>query len=232
MAEAGGERGEVPRLVSRARNKMAIQLKQSPLKHSLYKTIRNGNLQWKELQEVILDVEITLNNRPLGYMEDDVELPVLTPNSLLIGQSNSLPEMNPSGIEDADLRKRARYLLKCKAALWQRWSREYVKALRERHNIIHQTKEMKIKAGEVVLLKSEEHNRGKWKLGVVDTPIEGRDGVVRAVQLRSGKLFIERPIQHLYPLELACDVSTQREAIPLSAEAKEFRPSRRAAVSA
>lgn len=62
-------------------------------------------------------------------------------------------------------------------ALWRRWSREYVKALRERHNIIQQTKEMNIKAGEVVLVKSEERNRGKWKLGVVDTPIEGRDGV-------------------------------------------------------
>lgn len=202
------------------------------LKQSLYKTIGNRNLQWKELQEVILDLEITLNNRSLGYMEHDVELPVLTPNSLLFGQPNILPEMDPSGIEDADLRKRARYLLRCKEALWRRWSQEYVKALRERHNIIHQTKEMNIKAGEVVLVKSEERNQGKWKLGVVDTPIEGRDGVVRAVQLRSGKSFIERTIQHLYPLELAWNVSTQREAIPLNAEAKEFRPSRRAAVAA
>ena len=78
------------------------------LKQSLYKTIGNGNLQWKELQKVILDVEITLNNRPLGYMEDHVELPVLTPNSLLSGQPNILPEMDPSGIEDADLRKCAK----------------------------------------------------------------------------------------------------------------------------
>ena len=179
-----------------------------------------------------MDVGVTLNNRPLGYMEDDVELHVLTPNSLLFGQSNILPEMNPSGIEDADLRKQARYLLKCKEALWRRWSREYVKPLRERHNIIHQTKEMKIKAGEVVLMKSEEPNQGKCKLGVVDTPIEGRDGVVRAARLRSGKSFIERPIQHLYPLELASDVLTYREATPLNAKAKEFRPSRRAVVSA
>ena len=62
-------------------------------------------------------------------------------------------------------------------ALWRRWSREYVKALRKGHNIIQQTKEMNIKAGEVVLVKSKKRNRGKWKLGVVDTPIEGRDGV-------------------------------------------------------
>ena len=52
------------------------------------------------------------------------------------------------------------------------------------------------------------------------------------LRLRSGKSFIERPIQHLYPLELACDVSTQREAIPLNVVAKEYRPSRRAAVAA
>lgn len=179
-----------------------------------------------------MDVEITLNNRLLGYLEDDIELPVLTPNSLLFGQPSILPEMQPRGIADADLRKRARYLLKCKEALWRRWSREYVKALRERHNIIHQTKEMNIKAGEVVLIKSEERNRGRWKLGVVDTPIKGRDGIVRAVRLRSGYSFIERPVQHLYPFELACDGSTQREALPLNAEAKEFRPSRRAAVVA
>ena len=202
------------------------------LKQSPYKTIGNGNLQRTELQEVILDVEITLNNRPLGYMEDNVELPVLTPNSLLFGQPNILPEMDPSGIEDADLRKRARYLLRCKEALWRRCSREYVKALQERHNIIHQTKEVNIKEGEEVLVKSEERNRGKWTLAVVDISIEGRDGVVRAVRLRSGKSFIERPIQHLYPSQLAFDVSTQREAIPLNVVAKGYRPSRRAAVAA
>ena len=106
------------------------------------------------------------------------------------------------------------------------------KALLERHNIIHQKREMTIKAGEVVLVESEEHNRGKWKLGVVDIPIDGSDGVVRAVQLWSVKSFIERPIQCSYPLELACNVSTQREVISLNAEAKEFRPSRQAAVSA
>ena len=48
------------------------------MKQSLYKSIGNGNLRWHELEEVILDVEITLNNRPLGYVEDYVQMPVLT----------------------------------------------------------------------------------------------------------------------------------------------------------
>ena len=39
--------------------------------------------------------------------------------------------------------------------------------------------------------------------------IKGRDGVVRAIRLRAGKSYLERAIQHLYPMELSCD--QQRE---------------------
>ena len=201
------------------------------VKQSLYKTIGNGNLLWKELQEVILDIETALNNRPLSYVEEDVQLPMLTPNVLLFGQPNLLPEMGPDRMEEADLRKRAKYLLRCKEVLWSRWTREYVKALRERHNLIHKTKSMSVKAGDIVLIKGEERNRGKWKLGVVDTPIPGRDGVVRAVRLKAGKSFLERPIQHLYPLELTCDMSAKR-GTPLNAKAQVFRRTRQAAAVA
>lgn len=45
--------------------------------NALYKTIGSGCLSWKELEEVLVDVEVTLNNRPLGYVEDDVQLPLL-----------------------------------------------------------------------------------------------------------------------------------------------------------
>ena len=40
------------------------------VKNALNKTIGCGFLSWKELVEVLLDVEITLNNRPLSYVED------------------------------------------------------------------------------------------------------------------------------------------------------------------
>ena len=42
------------------------------VKSTLYKSIGNGHLTKKELEAVLLDVEITLNNRPLGYQEDDI----------------------------------------------------------------------------------------------------------------------------------------------------------------
>ena len=49
------------------------------MKQSMYKAIGNGHLRWHKLEEVILDVETTLNKRPLGYLEDDIQMPILTP---------------------------------------------------------------------------------------------------------------------------------------------------------
>ena len=49
------------------------------MKQSTYKAIGNGHLRWHQLEEVILNVETTLNNRPLGYLEDDIQMPILTP---------------------------------------------------------------------------------------------------------------------------------------------------------
>ena len=35
----------------------------------------------------MLDIELTLNNRPMTYVEDDVQLPLLTPNTLIHGMN-------------------------------------------------------------------------------------------------------------------------------------------------
>ena len=35
----------------------------------------------------MLDIEPTLNNCPMTYVEDDVQLPLLTPNTLIHGKN-------------------------------------------------------------------------------------------------------------------------------------------------
>ena len=42
------------------------------VKASLSKSVGNSSLAWSELEDVVLDVEVALNNRPLSYIEDDV----------------------------------------------------------------------------------------------------------------------------------------------------------------
>ena len=56
------------------------------------KSVGNGTLTWRELQDVLLDVEVALNNQPLSYVEEDVQLPVLTPNMLQFSRPNLLPD--------------------------------------------------------------------------------------------------------------------------------------------
>ena len=202
-------------------------------KRAFFKTIGGGMLSWSELSEVVLEIETQLNRRPLSYVEDDVQLPLLTPASFLFQRSNRLPEREPWREENVDLRRRAKYLKACKDALWKRWSQEYLTTLRERHNLSNHGKPRPLKIGDVVVIRSDEKNRGKWPLGVVEQLFPGRDGVVRAVKLRAGKTFLERPIQHLYPLELSCD-NLRCAAVPtqLNADAPVFRPRRDAAVAA
>ena len=57
--------------------------------------------------------------------------------------------------------------------------------------------------------------------------------VVRAAKLRAGKSFLERPVQHLFPLELACDNPVQMQNAPdSSTELRSSRTRRDAAVAA
>jgi len=67
------------------------------------------------------------------------------------------------------------------------------------------------------LIGDDSKNRNHWKLAVVADLIKGRDGIVRAAKLRSSKETVERALQHLYSLELACveePMSTLNPATP------------------
>ncbi|XP_068684193.1 uncharacterized protein [Montipora foliosa] len=57
--------------------------------------VGQGLLTWEELSEVILDIEVAMNNRPLCYVEDDVQLPTLTPNVFLMLTPVFCPSCSP-----------------------------------------------------------------------------------------------------------------------------------------
>jgi hypothetical protein len=201
-------------------------------KSAFYKTIGNATLRWSELEELVLDVEITLNNRPLSYLEDDLQLPPLTPNSMLNLNLNDLPNPEPHQIPDTDLRKRAKYLARCKEMVWNRWSKEYVRALREQHRRAGGVQTPHPKVGDVVIIRGDSKNRNHWKLGVVEELIQGRDGKTRGAKVKTSNGILERATQHLSPLELSCDHPPP--ATTLNPTVPEFlpRPRRDAAAAA
>ena len=53
------------------------------IKSAMYKFIGGGIVTWTELSKVLFKVETQINRRPLSYLIDDVELPILTPSTFL-----------------------------------------------------------------------------------------------------------------------------------------------------
>ena len=171
------------------------------------------------------------------YIDDDIQFPVLTPNILIHGQPIIIPEEQFDN-NDKIIKKRQRYIKRCKDAAWNRWNKEYLRSLRERHNMKNNQRHMEIAIGDVVMIKGDDKHRGKWNIGIVEELYEGKDNVIRAVKLRSWKTYIERPIQFFYPLELSCDTWKRQKTVlqcskqPLTVNTNDFKPRRNASAIA
>ena len=100
---------------------------------------------------VLLDVEIALNSKALSYIEDNVKMPILRPNSLIY-KSSMILEDDPVNITDKELRKRVEFMKKCKEAVCLRWRHKYLMDLLERHKVLY-GKEQQFKVGYALIIK-------------------------------------------------------------------------------
>ena len=75
------------------------------IKASLYRTIGKAQLTLAELDEVLLNIEIILKNRPSTYIEEEIGYPILTPNSLILGRDVSFPDAAPHESESETIKK-------------------------------------------------------------------------------------------------------------------------------
>ncbi|PFX12829.1 hypothetical protein AWC38_SpisGene23147 [Stylophora pistillata] len=162
------------------------------------------------------------------YKSREVPKPPLNPEALAFKPKGDAATYE----ENPQLRQRAKYLRKCKDAVWNRWTKEYLRGLRERHTVKHKDSTCGVKKGDMCIIKDDNKDRNKWKLGIVEELFAGHDGVVRAVKLRGGKSYLERAVQQLHPLELSCYKSREVPKPPLNPEALAFKPKGDAAVAA
>ena len=88
-------------------------------KQSLFKSLGKASLSWNELESVLLDVEVNLNNRPLTYIENDIQYQILTPISMLLGQDTVMLEEDPEEDDKNSWKKRQKYIVRCKDAAWR-----------------------------------------------------------------------------------------------------------------
>ena len=83
-----------------------------------------------------------------------------------------------------------------------------------------------INPGEVPI-KRVNKNCGKWNMRIVKKLFQGNDDKIRALELWAGKDKLERSIQHLFLLELSCDINRQPND-QLNVNVKGFWPRRNA----
>ena len=126
------------------------------LKAILYRTTGKAQLTWAELEEVLLDIETILNNRPLTCIEEEIDYPILTPNSLVLGCDVNFPYAGPHESESETIKKRHKYMKQSKEALWKRWKSEHLVA--EKYNLKNKDKTFEINVDDVVMIKEEEKN--------------------------------------------------------------------------
>ena len=89
---------------------------------------------------------------------------------------------------------------------------------------------MTAKFGDVILIRGDKRNRGKWRIGIIESFIIGRDGVIRGVGVRTGKSNLERQVQQLFPMELSRDKNSPHDTQSDTKEPKaETRTSTRTA---
>ena len=93
------------------------------VKRCLDKVIGNARLTFDELLTVLVEVEGTLNCRPLTYEYNNPEGEVLTPAHLIYGRRlQSLPEVTEEEDEsESNCARRYKYLNQKLQHFWKRW---------------------------------------------------------------------------------------------------------------
>ena len=112
---------------------------------------------------------------------------ILTPNHLVFGKAINVNYVDDNGDRNTDISVRYKYIQVLLDHFWKRWLNEYVVNLRETHKNIQSSKNI-ISVNDLVLITSADNNIRAAKGQYV---------------LNGSRYFVNRPINKLYPVELA-----------------------------
>ena len=215
-------------------------------KQAVKKTLGRAFISREQLETIVVEVEAMLNDRPLTYASSDLADPEpLTPSYLLYGRRIQMVPHDledPANVDDPDfltssmIRKQVDKQKRIIKQFWIRWKNEYLTSLREYHKFSGDNRQV-IKRGDVVIVHDDKA-RLHWRLAIVEDLIQGRDGHVRAANIRMGNHRTSRPIVKLYPLEVS-NHNNKEQAAPSEPTGQEIddlahinRPRRKAATNA
>ena len=135
----------------------------------------------------------------------------LTPAHFLLGRSSFskvMVEPVDASVSHTDLMERQEWRHQLFDQFWYCWVNEYIRNLPPCKG---GPVKSSVQVESVVLVRGEEKIRLKWPIGIVQEVYPGKDGLVRAVDVKTAKGVVTRPIQKIHDLELT---DSKREPSP------------------
>ncbi|PIC36583.1 hypothetical protein B9Z55_015517 [Caenorhabditis nigoni] len=203
------------------------------VKKALKHAIGDEKYITKDLETVMIECENLVNRRPITYIDEDSEdVKLLRPIDLITPQIQ-FPSFDEDGMNDeyAVYTTNFREVKEHVKRFWQVFYRDYLNQNKNFRSIQQSNKAysnlVKPIIGEVVLLKDDKAPRQKWKVGVITELIEGRDGEIRSVRVKTTlkkkkrdgdptykqvkTQIVTRPLQLVIPLEIR--PTTEKEVV-------------------
>ncbi|XP_014288248.1 uncharacterized protein [Halyomorpha halys] len=179
----------------------------------LRRVLGHASLKYEELNTLICDFEAIINHRPLMYVSEDTDdLDPLTPAMFLQDSLNiGVPDLDH--LDKVNISKRYRFLQRLRRDLRVRFRTEYLSQL-----VTHFTEQDSgyiLKKGDVVLVGGDYGKRLFWPLAKVLQvyPVK-EDGLVTVARLRTASGEIVRPVQRIFPLEVAASLEVEPSEDP------------------
>ena len=154
-----------------------------------------------ELETSLHEVEACINSRPLTFVGEDIaDDSPLTPSHFLIGRIPFMPAKVDSEIPQGDLLHRKQVRDDALDSFWKVWSEQYIRNL-PLSKVSKCSSNLKI--GSVVIIHEDSTPRLRWRMGRVTQLHVGKDGLTRAIDMRTtADKVVTRPIQRVHMLEL------------------------------
>ena len=172
---------------------------------------------------VLAECEAAVNSRPLTCSAEEDPL---TPQHFLRGHFIDVPldtsgEPVLSGLSLKEFQVQASSL---SHSFWTRWSRNYLtnlpKCVQNNNHI-----KPSIQVGDLCLIRDEPPRpRLQWPLAKVEKLYQGRDGLTRAVRVKTQMGTYDRCITRLHRLELDCGTTPPEEVEPEQPPPEEVEP--------
>lgn len=168
-----------------------------------------------------------MNSRPLVPLSDDPrDALALTPAHFLVRRGLiALPE--PENLTNTPVNRLVRWELvqRMNQLIWDRWHREYLTSLIDRTKWKTQTRNFQI--DDLVLIKEDSMPPSKWHMGRVIQILPSKDGIVRAIKLKTRTGEYIRPILKLALLLEGPEDDSSSTINPLRPTTEQINPNLR-----